>query len=259
MIYWQDPEVIESWTVAFVDITFLMLGLYVWGYIHSCQVEKALFRRQFPFQWQMVSYLTGRTFYLVTVILSAVTSVAVPPHINCNYVLKFLAFSGNIVLACVSTNLVIRTWTVWKNNRFVCVFLALATLGHWSTLILDSKNTQVSSSLSSGSCGFLVVNPIYSAVTYMYAAIFYFVLVKVTIFGHWRSSSSSLWTIIRTQGIFYYCVAFFANLVPLIFSWLNLNYVTNIFFVCPATCIMTIASGRAVIPTFNTSRSLSHR
>lgn len=208
----------------------------------------------------MVPYLTGRTLFLVTLTLFAVMNIATPPDIDCYNALKFLAFSGNIVVACTSTNLVIRTWTIWKTNRFVRVFMALATLGHWFTLILDSKETQISlSPPSSESCGYMIMNPTYSAATSMYTMIFDFVLLKITIFGYWRSSSSSLFTIIRTQGVIVYFIVFFASIVPSIFSWLNFNYIMNVFFVWPATCIMIIASGYAVIPTFNTPQSTSHR
>ncbi|KAG2065551.1 hypothetical protein BDR04DRAFT_1108290 [Suillus decipiens] len=259
MVNWQDPQVIESWSEVLVDTNSVILGLYGWSYVLSCQIESALLRRQLPFQWGMISYLTGRTFFLVTLILSAVTSIAIPPHLDCYYVVKFLAFSGNIVVACTSMNLVIRTWTVWKTNRFVHVFMALITVGHWFTLILDSREIQFSSSPpSSGFCGFMIVNPTYSAATTMYTTIFDFVLLKLAIFGYWRSSSSSLFTIIRTQGIIPYFIVFLASVVPSIFSWLNLNYVMNVFFAWPATCVVTIVSSYAVIPTF-TMPPASHR
>lgn len=228
--------------------------------MNSCQVESALLRRQLPFRWRMVPYLIGRTCFLVTLILSSVTSVAIPSHIDCYYVLKFLAFSGNIVVTCTSTNLVIRTWTVWKTNRFVCLFMGLMTLGHWFMMILDSKETQISSSPpTSEFCGFMIVNPTYSAATSLYTTILDFVLLKLTIFGYWRSSSLSLVTIIRTQGIILYFIVFFASVLPAIFSWLNLNDLMNLFFAWPATCVMTIASSYAVIPTFPTPQSTSHR
>lgn len=208
----------------------------------------------------MVPYLTGRTFFLVTLIVFAVMNIVTPPDMDCYNALKFLVFSGNIVVACTSTNLVIRTWTIWKTNWFVRVFMTLATLGHWFTLILDSKETQILLSPPSfESCGYMIVDPTYSAATSMYTMIFDFVLLKITIFGYWRSSSSSLFTIIRTQGVIVYFIVFFASIIPSIFSWLNFNYIVNVFFVWPATCIMIIASGYAVIPTFNTPQSTSHR
>ncbi|KAG2040031.1 hypothetical protein BDR03DRAFT_1090141 [Suillus americanus] len=242
MVDWQDSQVIDKWTAVLVNITFVVLGLYGWSYIHSCHIEIALLRRRLPFRWQMISYLIGRTFFLVTVVLSAAASIAIPPDIDCYYIIdmmKFLVFSSNIVVACTSTNLVVRTWTVWRNNRFVCVFMALATIGHWFTLMLDSKETQIpTSSPSSELCGFVIVNPTYSAATSLSTTIFDFVLLKLAIFGHWRSSSMSLFTIIHTQGIILYVIVFFASIVPFVVSWLNLNYVMNVFFVSPATCIM---------------------
>ncbi|KAG2110525.1 uncharacterized protein F5147DRAFT_127162 [Suillus discolor] len=260
MVNWQDSQVIEDWSAVLVDITFVMLGLYGWSYINSCQVESALLRRQLPFRWRMVPYLIGRTCFLVTLILSSVTSVAIPSHMDCYYVLKFLAFSCNIVVVCTSMNLVIRTWTVWKTNRFVCLFMGLIIVGHWFMMILNSKETKISSSPpTSEFCGFMIVNPRYSAATSLYTTILDFVLLKLAIFGYWRSSSLSLVTIIRTQGIILYFIVFFASVLPAIFSWLNLNYVMNLFFAWPATCVMTIASSYAVIPTFPTPQSTSHR
>ncbi|KAG1845699.1 hypothetical protein DFJ58DRAFT_843685 [Suillus subalutaceus] len=123
--------------------------------------------------------------------------------------------------------------------------MALATLGHWFTLMFGthpafrtrandlawhilektgSKETQISSSSpSSESCGSVIVKPTYSAASAMYI-----------IFGHWRSSSSPF-TIIRTQGIILYFIVFLSGVVPFMFSRLNLN-----------------SSGYAVIPTFTT-------
>jgi hypothetical protein len=137
--------------------------------------------------------------------------------------------------------------------------MALATFGHWFTLMLNSKETQISSSLPSvGLCGFVIVNPAYSAATTVYTTIFDFVLLKLAIFGHWRSSSLSLFTIIRTQDIILYLIVLLASVVPSIFSWLNFNYIMNVFFAWPATCVMTIASSYAVIPAFTTSPTI-HR
>ncbi|KAG1726533.1 uncharacterized protein EDB91DRAFT_1166186, partial [Suillus paluster] len=147
-------------------------------------------------------------------------------------------------------NLMVRTWAIWRGNRSVCLLLALVTLGHWFTLTLDSKDTQVSS--SSSFCGFLVVNPTYSAATSTYTMIFDLLLLILTMLGLSRSSSSSLWTTLRSQGIIYFFITFLASVIPLIFSWLNFNYIMNIFFAYPAACVMTMASSRAVIPTFNT-------
>ncbi|KAG1743066.1 hypothetical protein EDB19DRAFT_1699792, partial [Suillus lakei] len=103
-------------------------------------------------------------------------------------------------------------------SRYVLsVLLGLITLGHWSTLMLDSTETQFSTSLPSGFCESIIVDPTSSPATSTYTTIFIFifVLVKLKLFGHWRSSSCSLWTVIRNQGIIYFFIAFFASVVPL--------------------------------------------
>ncbi|OJA19592.1 hypothetical protein AZE42_05657 [Rhizopogon vesiculosus] len=109
----------------------------------------------------------------------------------------------------------------------------------------------------------------YSAVMTTYTMIFDFFLLKITILGLWRSSSSfSLRTAMYSQGIIYFFIVFLASFIPLIFSWLNLNCEPHVcilgYFVdarkqtrchehlfympsvSPASCVMTIASNRAL-------------
>ncbi|OAX37163.1 hypothetical protein K503DRAFT_720171 [Rhizopogon vinicolor AM-OR11-026] len=255
MVDWHDPGVISKCTTGFVDVTHISLGLYGWIYLQSLQVESALLRRQLPFRWPLISYLVGRIFLLVSLMLSAVLFGPFALHLDCDAALKFLAFSGNVAIACASTNLVIVSWSIWRNHRPVCLLLAFVTLGHWFTLTFDSWGSQVSSSW--GSCGYLEVNPMYSAVAATYTLIFDFFLLKITILGLWRSSSSfSLRTVLYNHGIIYFFIVFLASFIPLIFSWLNLNYVMNIFFICPASCVMTIASSRALNPMIRTNMPL---
>ncbi|KAG1877316.1 hypothetical protein F4604DRAFT_1903496 [Suillus subluteus] len=182
MVNWQDPQVIENWTAVLVNITFVVLGLF--GCTSPTYIPP-LKLTEIDRSKDGVTYIPARSKVLSFIVnfhfdgkcLSAVTSITIPPHIDCYYVLKFLAFSNNIVRACASANLVIRTVLVHFDARFV------------------------------------IVDPAYSAATSMY-----------TIFGHWRSSPLSLFTIIRTQGISLYFIVLLASFVPFIFSWLNLNF-----------------------------------
>ncbi|KAG1726225.1 hypothetical protein EDB19DRAFT_1753106 [Suillus lakei] len=105
-----------------------------------------------------------------------------------------------------------------EDQLFCLCVLGLITLGHWFTLMLDSTEMEFSISLPSGFCESIIMDPTYSPATSMYTTIFVFVLVKLKIFEHWRSSSASLWTIIRTQGVVYFFIVFFASVVPLVFS-----------------------------------------
>ncbi|KAJ8583975.1 hypothetical protein M405DRAFT_487199 [Rhizopogon salebrosus TDB-379] len=229
MVNWQDPKVIEQCSIGFVDVNLLLLGFYGWYYL---QVETALLRRQLAFRWPMVSYVTGRIFFLMSATLAAILGSPFTAYFDCGCLLKFLAFSANIVVACASANLVILTWAIWSSHRPVRLLLAFVTLGHWFILAFDSWGSQIFS--SSEYCGYLVVNPTYSAVAATYTMIFDLFLLILAIHGLSRSSSSiSLRTTLHNPSVICFFIVFLATVVPLIFSWLNFNYIMNIFFACP--------------------------
>ncbi|KAG1837750.1 hypothetical protein C8R48DRAFT_680245 [Suillus tomentosus] len=80
-------------------------------------------------------------------------------------------FSGNIVVACISTNLVIRTTLVHDDSRYASHIRIHAS--DLTSLIPPQKQTQNKHKsphhlLTSEFCGFMIVNPTYSAAASLY-------------------------------------------------------------------------------------------
>ncbi|KAG2122616.1 hypothetical protein BD769DRAFT_1473398, partial [Suillus cothurnatus] len=69
--------------VLSVQLLYAILGLYGWEYIRSSHVEIALIRRQLPFRWPLISYISARLGFLITIILHATQSSPFRTNVDC--------------------------------------------------------------------------------------------------------------------------------------------------------------------------------
>lgn len=109
MVDWKNPDLEAKLGILSVQLSYAILGLYGWQYIHSSHVEIALLRRQLPFRWPLLSYISARFSFLIAIILAAVQSSPFLTSVNCQSLNFVTLFSVNFALGCSTTNLVIRT------------------------------------------------------------------------------------------------------------------------------------------------------
>ncbi|KAG2122670.1 hypothetical protein BD769DRAFT_1473751, partial [Suillus cothurnatus] len=92
--------------ILLVQLLYAILGLYSWEYIRSSHVEIALIRRQLPFRWPLLSYITARSSFFVSIVLHATQSSPFYTSVDCQSECFFLT---NVAIGCSTTNLMIRT------------------------------------------------------------------------------------------------------------------------------------------------------
>ncbi|KAG1877346.1 hypothetical protein F4604DRAFT_1759461, partial [Suillus subluteus] len=69
----------------------------------------ALLRRQLPFRWPLLSYITARFSFLIAVILHATQSSPFYTSVYCQSINFAIIFWTNVAVCCSTTNLMIRT------------------------------------------------------------------------------------------------------------------------------------------------------
>ncbi|KAG1877347.1 hypothetical protein F4604DRAFT_672197 [Suillus subluteus] len=246
MVNWNDPDLEAKLGILLVQLLYAILGLYGWEYIRSSHVEIALLRRQLPFRWPLLSYITARFSFLIVTILHATQSSPFYTRINCQSMNFMILFSTNVAIYCSTTNLMIRTWLIWKTSYLLRLLLVLLSLGHWSLLTLFLVTVRAST--INGVCVINSVNPAYASAVIIYAMLYDLALVVFTVVGLLRiPSSSTLWKTLVKQGVIYFIFNFLANLILLVLNRLNLNPIMNVIFGMPAACICTIASNQVVL------------
>ncbi|KAH7904013.1 hypothetical protein BJ138DRAFT_1131145, partial [Hygrophoropsis aurantiaca] len=246
MVDWSSPSVLARCGESLEELNLFLLGLYGWEYLHTLRIEISLIRRRMPFRWSLLPFIIGRITLMVALLSLVIVGGHTQPNLNCAAIYRFLAFAGNVAIGCASTNLMIRTWVIWKDKRGVLMLLALVSLGHWGVLMLGLSD--IVAYQTQGGCFVEYANHANMSALFMYTMLYDLLVLSLTIAGLTRTrSSSALWRTLFSQGVTYFAVTFVANVVPMVFSWLNLNAVMNVFFAIPAATISTIASCRAVV------------
>ncbi|KAG1743081.1 hypothetical protein EDB19DRAFT_584822 [Suillus lakei] len=246
MVDWNDPALEAKLGVLSVQLLYFILGLYSWEYIRSSHVEIALLRRQLPFRWPLLSYIAARFSFLIATILLAIQFSPFHTNANCQSMNSVIIFATNAAIGCSTTNLMIRTWLIWKTSYLLRLLLVLLLLGHWTTLVLFISATRAST--RSGVCMIQSTNLAYTSAAVIYSMLYDFALLVFTVIGLWRMPSSSpLWKTLVKQGVIYFILNLAANLILLALNHLNLNPIMNAIFAMPAACICTIASNQVVL------------
>ncbi|KAG2067789.1 hypothetical protein BDR04DRAFT_1104557 [Suillus decipiens] len=235
MVDWNDPDLEAKLGIFSVQLLYAILGLYSWQYIRSSHVEIALLRRQLPFRWPLLSYISARFSFLVAIILAAVQSSPFPSIVNCQSINFVTLFSVNFALGCSTTNLVIRTWLIWKAS-YLRHLLVLFSLGHWTTLALFVATAH--GSTQNGLCMTHFTNLAYTKAVIIYSMLYDLILLVFTIIGLWKvPSSSTLWKTLVKQGVVYFIINLVANLILLALDSLNLNPIMDHISAMPVACI----------------------
>ncbi|KAG2040062.1 hypothetical protein BDR03DRAFT_950174 [Suillus americanus] len=245
MVDWNDPDLEAKLGVLSVQLLYAIFGLYSWEYIRSSHVEIALLRRQLPFRWPLLSYITARFSFLIAIILHVTVSSPFYIVVDCQSINFVIIFSTNVAIGCSTTNLMIRTWLIWKTS-LLRLLLILLSLGHWTLLTLFVATIRAST--INGVCMIDFVNPAYASAVLIYVMLYDLALLVFTVIGLLRMPSpSTLWKTLVKQGVVYFICSFLANLILLALARLNLNMIMNVIFGAPVGCICTIASSKVVL------------
>ncbi|KAG1898599.1 uncharacterized protein F5891DRAFT_1042835, partial [Suillus fuscotomentosus] len=129
----------------------------------------------------------------------------------------------NVAIGCSATNLMIRTWLIWKTSYLLRLFLVLTSLGYWTILTLFVVSTRAST--TNGLCMIHFTNPAYASAVVIYTMLYDLALVVFSVIGLFRmpSPSSTLWKKLVKQGVIYFFLNVLANVILLILNRLNLN------------------------------------
>ncbi|KAJ8589919.1 hypothetical protein M405DRAFT_186667 [Rhizopogon salebrosus TDB-379] len=246
MVNWSDPNVISLCSAIFEQLNFLCLGVYIWEYAQSCQVELALIYRRIPPRWPLLPYIIGRIFLLVGMAMICWLSSPNSQASDCHSAFMVFTLAANGAIGCSSINLMLRPFMIWKGYHYVRMFLVLATIGHWIFLL---RMLFVFSVMNvDGSCGFMVVDHIEITTLFIYTMCYDMLALTLTIIGLRNMPSSNVFRkTLRIHGIAYVVATCVANIIPMVMSLLNLNTVMNVAFAIPASAVSTIASSRIVI------------
>ncbi|KAI0916511.1 hypothetical protein AcV5_002984 [Taiwanofungus camphoratus] len=255
MVDWQRPDVILICVYTFNQMVIYLLGVYGWQIVLTFHyVEWPLLIRRLKFQFAYIPYLIGRYSLLANLIILAIVTRG-RYHVNCSAAFKCLAVLGSISIASASTNLLVRSVTLWHHNRLIQAFLVVLGIGQWCIGFSVGLTTFDSYGIDNSPCGLVSIDGHSELIVlYGYTVVCDFLILVFTVtglisLGHVRKSR--LFMRLHRQGLWYFILTVIVNLVVVVFACLNLNPIMNIMFSIPAVTISVIASSGAVTSLIN--------
>ncbi|CAL1707845.1 unnamed protein product [Somion occarium] len=237
----------ESRDVAvFLNITHICIGVYLWEFLMSLDFDWSFVSGKRKFKWTMVFYYLVRYIALASNIVTLV-AFDVTTKMNCKAVFAVFRFTGNAVGGLATINLALRAIAVWNQRWYICVFITLLILGHW-TLILHGILVEGVYSPGQG-CVLTYINNKILAANLVYSMCIDFIVLALTGWKLLRLRSNQrkgLVGLLFQDGLIYFASSFCANLVATVLMVLNLSPLMNVLFNIPAAMICAIASTRAV-------------
>ncbi|KAJ7209898.1 hypothetical protein B0H12DRAFT_1157692 [Mycena haematopus] len=240
----QAEVVIDSG--VFIKLNHALLGLYAWEWFISLPFDWEVATGRKAFRWPLIFYFANR--YLL---LGAMAGIAVAldsaTEINCQAIYTFNQFAGDAAVGLASINLSLRTLAIWAQNKWIRLMLICIILGHWA-LILQGVLLKAHWEPTLNTCVLTVSNNRILAATFTYSMVFDLLVFLLNAYklGMKRRSASKLSKMIFKDGLIYFFVAFFFNLVATVFMFLDLNEIMVIMFNVPAAVASTIVATRAV-------------
>ncbi|KAI9462119.1 hypothetical protein HD554DRAFT_1477289 [Boletus coccyginus] len=222
----------DSWASALPLATCKQSYLRYFIVIHDSDLE--------------VPYLLGRISLLICLVLLVIelSPLSLSESFNCEPAIIIMAITSDIAVGAASTNLMIRTWVIWKNSRSVHLLLSLLTLGHWTILITNMAS--IRASRLNEICVFHSVLPGVAVGAFLYTMCYDFLVLLLSVVKlSCEPSKSPLKERLYAQGILYFIVAATTTITPTVFAFLGSDVMVDITS-CFALTASTIVSCRAV-------------
>ncbi|KZP33769.1 hypothetical protein FIBSPDRAFT_720172 [Athelia psychrophila] len=272
MIDWKAPEEVVRDGEAFAKFMHVLLGLYIWEFVTSLDFDWQFISGRKTFRWPLASptfpaehgyianilfqvfYFAGR-YMLLFALIGIAIALNVIAEIDCQALYTVNQLFGNASIGLASINLSLRTMAVWSQKWYIVVPLIAIIMGQWSLLMHGVLLT--AEWVPGEGCAIVSTDSHILAISFMYTMLFDLVVLCLT---GWKllfpaNSRSRLVTLIFTDGLIFFFIAFLSNLLATIFMLMDLNGVMSIIANVPAAIASTIVACRAVRRLANFSSS----
>ncbi|KAH9941759.1 uncharacterized protein BXZ73DRAFT_98149 [Epithele typhae] len=243
---WNSVEELTLDGAIFLKVMHALAGLYFWEVVTSLDYDWSFLTGKRRFHYPAVFYFLNRyclLFTMIGILIALDTTV----EINCQSLYTFNQIMGQAASGLASINLSIRTIALWSHDKRIIVPLVIIILGHWSLILQGVLLTAIW--VPGQGCVVSGTNNTILAATFIYSMAFDLVVLLLSMYKlvlGVRGGRSQLMSLLFKDGLVYFFIAFFSNLLAVVFILLNLNAIMSVIFNVPAAIFSTIVACRAV-------------
>ncbi|OCH84473.1 hypothetical protein OBBRIDRAFT_839673 [Obba rivulosa] len=238
MVDWTSTVVEAKDGEVWDRLMHAMFGLYVWELVISMNFDLDYIRGKRRFRWPLIFYFANRYSLLFSYI---------GIRVDCQALYTYTDLFGNMSVGFVSINLSLRTMAVWRMSLYVVVPLVLLILGHWSLLLHGLVKAEWIDGMG---CAITRTENTILAASFIYAMCLDLIVLALTAWGltyqTGHRASSPIASLIFKDGLIYFIIAFFADLVAVIFMLMNLSPIMSVIANVPVATLTTVVACRVV-------------
>ncbi|EMD35583.1 hypothetical protein CERSUDRAFT_139418 [Gelatoporia subvermispora B] len=247
MKHWTTNEAIASQGGVWRDFVYGLFGLYAWELVISMDFDWAYMTRKRAFRWPLVFYFSNRYLMLGTFVGVVLWTNLTNP-VDCLALYTSVQVFANLSLGLSGINLSLRTMAVWNMSRYVIAPLVLMIIGQLTLLLVSAIPLSVEYAEHDGCITYGDNVVILTAIVYTMCE--NFIILVLTAWGLvsqlGRLGSSQIATIIFTDGLIFFLIAFTVEAVAVVFILLDLNPVMQTMANILPTTISSVVACRAV-------------
>ncbi|KAJ7584006.1 hypothetical protein C8J56DRAFT_952410 [Mycena floridula] len=245
MTNWTSPETVAHENVSFIKFVHCIMGVFAWEWLISLDFDLSFLLGQRKLKWPLFFYFYGRYASLGCLIgMLILMDTGHPVHCQAAYISTGIL--SNTIICVATINLSIRTMVVWAYDPRIMTTLIVLILGHFAVVTLNLLHGQVDWIPTGNKCVPTRLDSRLNAAVFIYTSGIDLIVMCLMAFKVFRYRQDKISRLLFTDGLIYFLVVFFVNVVAVIFSLLNLNPVMSVIADAPASMVPTIAAGRVV-------------
>ncbi|KAH9999662.1 hypothetical protein BJV74DRAFT_166007 [Russula compacta] len=252
MTNWQDPAIQLADAFALIKLTYLVAGVYIWEFLLNLNFDYSVITRKRKFVRTQLIFIGCRWCTLFAIIPNLV-GLDTTQGIDCRATVIMNYIFGYLSILFASSLIILRIYALWEKHRMVTAVASgcwLANAISYTYSVATFVGQRIGMFCEED-------NTLHNRISIFCTFTTDLILLALMLAGvlRWKGEGESgyLWWLLYTQGLAWVVVFALAEVPPVVFIILDLNYPMNRMSLFPAVIILSVGASRFYLGLINRS------
>ncbi|KAH9999660.1 hypothetical protein BJV74DRAFT_165734 [Russula compacta] len=243
-------QVLPADSLALVKFVHVIGGIYIWDFVLNLDYDYSIIMRKRKFNRTQPIYLGCRWCTLLAVITQLV-GLDTAQGIDCRVWLILNYIFGYLSVLLASSLIILRIYALWEGNKVVTAVTSICWLANAGSYIYSLATFGGERVGIFCEVDHILHNRIYIFCTFITDLVLLVLMLTGVLRWKGGGEKGSIWWLLYTQGLAWVVIFTLAEVPPVVFIVLNLNYAMNRMFLIPAVVVMSIGASRIYLELVN--------
>jgi hypothetical protein len=228
--------------IVTVKLIHVFGGIYLWEWVSTVQFEWEVLTGRRQFRWSFVAYEISRTLCLAAVI-TILAGFNLTHRFNCEVWFRAVLVFSYFAIAFTSLLVLLRGVAIWGRSLSVLILTACIWLVNIGFAFYSVTKGAIEWIPAANACFISKTEQFRWGISVNFVTVE--ILLAVMFAGVLsKRNTTGLWRVLYMQGLTWIFIASLSEMLPSIFSWLNINDGWNLMFQVPHMVIIVIMATR---------------